>query len=217
LEKPIAESYWVIPGFFLAGEYPAARMDDQQTRQRLAAFITAGFDTFLDLTCEGERTPYLKLMIEEARTIGLAVQYQRFSFPDFSAPSHAAMRSALNAIDAALADHHCLYLHCVVACTPAPPWPVTSSGRMARTRPGTREQAPAPQTKFAPIPPKLMNRSGSGLVGQSLDWHKRFLQQAAWTGNAPYAFERAGLQVQRVLEVSCNSRAIDGFPARPGR
>ncbi len=140
LEKPIAESYWVIPGFFLAGEYPAARMDDLQTRQRLAAFIAAGFDTFLDLTCEGERTPYLKLMIEEARTIGLAVQYQRFSFPDFSAPSHAAMRSALNAIDAALADHHRLYLHCVggigrtgttVACH------LIRHGMTARTRPGT--------------------------------------------------------------------------------
>jgi hypothetical protein len=111
--KPIPESYWVLPGQFLAGGYPGLRYDEFNTRQRLAAFLNAGFDTFIDLTCAGERPPYLPLLQEEADRYGRPVHHQRFSFPDFDIPTPAAMSAALDAIDAALADGRKVYLHCM--------------------------------------------------------------------------------------------------------
>jgi SAM-dependent methyltransferase len=43
-----------------------------------------------------------------------------------------------------------------------------------------------------------------------MDWHKRFLQQAGWTGDLRhYLFEKAGLShALRVLEVGCGTGAI---------
>ena len=112
-EKPIPESYWVLPGRLLAGAYPALRLDPLRTRQRLAAFISAGFDTFIDLTVENERPPYSSLLAEEALRTGSLVRHQRIPFPDFDIPSRLAMLSALDAVDAALAAGGRVYLHCV--------------------------------------------------------------------------------------------------------
>ena len=112
-DKPTPDSYWVKTPQFLAGGYPALRYDEFASRRRLAAFLEAGFDTFIDLTCAGERPSYLPLLQEQAGRYGRLVQHQRFSFPDFDIPSAAAMQAALNAIDEALRDGHKVYLHCV--------------------------------------------------------------------------------------------------------
>ena len=111
--KPIPESYWVLPGQFLAGEYPALPHDEFGTRRRLTAFFNAGFDTFIDLTCEGERPPYFSMLREEAGYAGCEIRHQRFSLPDFHVPSHETMVATLDALDAALSEGHKVYLHCV--------------------------------------------------------------------------------------------------------
>ncbi len=111
--KPLSESYWVLPGRFLAGGYPGLRDDEFATRQRMADFLDAGFDTFLDLTCEDDRPPYFPALQEEARVCERQVHYQRFSFPDYGVPTADAMLAALDAIDAALAEGRKVYLHCV--------------------------------------------------------------------------------------------------------
>jgi hypothetical protein len=113
LPPPILESYWVLPGRFLAGGYPGLRCDEFATRSRLTAFLDAGFDMFIDLTCAGERPAYLPQLQEEARAYDRIVQHQRFSFPDFNIPTHERMAAALDAIDAALAENRKVYLHCV--------------------------------------------------------------------------------------------------------
>ena len=113
LPPPILESYWVLPGQFLAGGYPGLRFDEFGTRRRLTAFLNAGFDTFIDLTCQGERPPYLAILQEQARAIELQVNHRRFSFPDFDVPTHEMMTAALDSIDAALAAGRKVYLHCV--------------------------------------------------------------------------------------------------------
>jgi hypothetical protein len=112
-EKPIPESYWVLPGRFLAGGYPSQRYDEFGTHRRLTAFLIAGFDTFIDLTCEGEHPPYLPLLQEEARVYKHPVHHYRFSFPDFNIPTPGTMAATLDAIDAALAEGRKVYLHCV--------------------------------------------------------------------------------------------------------
>ena len=111
--RPILESYWVLPGRFLAGGYPGLRFDESGTRQRLEAFLDAGFDTFLDLTCAGDRPPYLPLLQEQARVYGRKVTYRRFSFQDFDIPTHEMMAAVLDDIDAALKAGSQVYLHCV--------------------------------------------------------------------------------------------------------
>ncbi len=111
--KPIPESYWVLPGQFLAGEYPALPHDDFGTRQRLTAFFNAGFDTFIDLICEGERPPYFSMLRKEAGYDGREIRHQRFSLPDFHVPSHETMVAVLDALDTALSEGRKVYLHCV--------------------------------------------------------------------------------------------------------
>jgi hypothetical protein len=111
--KPIPESYWVVPGSFLAGQYPAStRGDDFATRQRLTSFLNLGFDTFFDLTAPGELPGYDTVLREEAAHYGLPVEHRRFPVGDFGLPSPEGMRSLLEALDAALGAGRRVYLHC---------------------------------------------------------------------------------------------------------
>jgi len=112
-EKPIPASYWVLPGRFLAGEYPGLRFDEAGTRQRISAFLNAGFETFIDLTNENERPPYSSMLRQEATAQGREILHRRFSFPDFNVPSHQQMVATLDALDTALAKGGKVYLHCV--------------------------------------------------------------------------------------------------------
>ena len=126
-DRPIPASYWVVPGQFLAGEYAGGR-DEEQTRQRLTAFLSAGFDTFFDLTAEGELPPYLPVLLEETGHYDSAIgyhydrrvhygsptgyHYHRFPIPDKGLPSSQTMTAILEAIDAATAQGRKVYLHC---------------------------------------------------------------------------------------------------------
>jgi len=119
LDRPTPASYWVVPGRLLAGEY-AGNRDEEQTRQRLAAFLDAGFDTFLDLTTEGELPPYLPILMEEANNRDrrpyygspTGYHYQRFPIQDKSLPSSETMAAILETIDTAIAQERKVYLHC---------------------------------------------------------------------------------------------------------
>jgi hypothetical protein len=110
-KRPIAESYWVEPGRFLAGEYPG-HFDPEQARRRLDALIEAGIDTFIDLTKQGELYPYAKILSEQAQAYAVSVQYYRFPIGDFGLPSAAQMMSILDQIDESLDTDHKVYLHC---------------------------------------------------------------------------------------------------------
>jgi hypothetical protein len=113
VERPISESYWVIPDHLLAGEYPAsAALSDPTRRQRLDAFLQAGFNTFFDFTDPGETIPYEPILREEASIYGLQVEYFRFPVGDFGLPGIEDMQATLDAIDSALARGRKVYLHC---------------------------------------------------------------------------------------------------------
>ena len=103
--------YWVQPGRFLAGEYPAG-VDRPGASGRLDAILDAGIDSFFDLTEPEELEPYASLLRGRAAPGGLAVEHRRFPIPDRGLPDEDAMRRLLDALDAALADGHHVYVHC---------------------------------------------------------------------------------------------------------
>jgi protein-tyrosine phosphatase len=111
-DKPIPESYWVIPGSFLAGAYPVNSRNPVFVRSCLAAFLEAGFDTFFDLTRAGERPAYLPDLQVEAARHGIPIQYQRVDMQDWGLPAQEQMVVLLDGIDAALAAGRKVYLHC---------------------------------------------------------------------------------------------------------
>ncbi len=115
---PTPDSYWVtaIPlaaGRLLAGEYPGAK-DPAAATRKLGRTLDAGVTTFLDLTEEGEYhlRPYAAEVIALGAARGLNVTHQRHPIPDLGAPTPQAMTATLDALDAALAAGHTVYVHC---------------------------------------------------------------------------------------------------------
>lgn len=110
LDAPIPNTYWVIPGSFLAGEYP--RTPSLETsRIKLRTLLDAGMACFVDLTTpEDGLEPYVSLIQE---LDGKGVAYHRFPIPDVSVPEDTAtMRRILDVIDGELARDRKVYVHC---------------------------------------------------------------------------------------------------------
>lgn len=109
----IPDSYWVIPGLLLAGEYPGARVD-VEARTKLGALLDAGVRVFVDLTEAGEYglRPYWPIVQELAAERGVSVAHKRLSIPDMCAPEPAHMLAILNEIDGSLAEGRPVYVHC---------------------------------------------------------------------------------------------------------
>ena len=107
--KPDPNTYWVVPGKLLAGEYPGAR-DPEEARSRLRKFLAAGVRHFIDLTEVGELEPYADLLAEEA---GSGATYERFPIRDGSVPEEPkTVAEIVAAIDHAMAEGGIAYIHC---------------------------------------------------------------------------------------------------------
>ena len=105
LNKPLAESYWVIPDRFLAGKYPGGK-NPQEVERRLQPLLDAGFNAFIDLTEPGELPPYEPYLPEE-------VYYARKPIPDHGVPRQSShMTEILATLDAALNAGRRVYVHC---------------------------------------------------------------------------------------------------------
>jgi protein-tyrosine phosphatase len=111
INRPISESYWVEPGRFLAGEYPAAAYVGR-TRERLERLLEAGIDTFIDLTVPNELPPYLPILLELASQREVEVRYNRFTIMDHSIPIRGIMTAILDSIDKSLLAGRNVYVHC---------------------------------------------------------------------------------------------------------
>lgn len=110
--RPLPNTYWVVPGRLLAGEYPGDRTA-AEAAARLELFFDAGIDCFIDLTEERELEPYEPILKSEAARRGADIRYQRVPIRDFSVPaSPEVMRSILDAIDHALEEGRKVYVHC---------------------------------------------------------------------------------------------------------
>jgi hypothetical protein len=109
--RPIPESYWVVPGCLLAGEYPGLTAEEL-TRKRIDAFIENGFQMFIDLTRPHELAPYARILAEQAAAYEIQVTYQRFPIGDFGLPTPEQMNAILDTIDEILRAGQKIYLHC---------------------------------------------------------------------------------------------------------
>ena len=102
--RPDPNTYWVLPGRFLAGEYPGAA-DPKAARAKLAAFARAGVNAFLDLTEGHELAPYAPLL-------PAGTEYRRLPIRDLGVPhSRLHMSDILDAVDDALARGRVVFGH----------------------------------------------------------------------------------------------------------
>lgn len=106
---PIHNAYWIIPGKFLAGEYPRT-LDQDSSITRIKALVKAGIGVLIDLTTPADGLkPYQNL----TNMIDGKIEYYTFPIPDVSIPeSRQTAREILDLIDNSLAQGKGIYLHC---------------------------------------------------------------------------------------------------------
>jgi ADP-ribosylglycohydrolase len=110
MQTPFPDCYWVVPGRFLAGEYPRD-MDDTLSFQKLKSILDSGITVFIDLTEQRDGlAPYThflnKLSPGNARCINFPIR-------DLSVPkTKKHMVDILDAIDEALGKGQNVYVHC---------------------------------------------------------------------------------------------------------
>ena len=95
MHRPIPDSYWVVDGLLLAGEYAGAP-SAPRARRKLDALLDAGIRSFFDLTEEGELLPYDDMLRELASDRRIAVAYDRVPIPDLGVPRPADLQALLS-------------------------------------------------------------------------------------------------------------------------
>jgi len=105
--------YWVLPGRFLAGEYPGGS-DRREARRRLGWLLSQGVTWFLDLTQPGEYglPAYDDILQNEAGNQGRQTVYLHLSIPDYGTPSREEMQRIQETLQEALDAGHTVYVHC---------------------------------------------------------------------------------------------------------
>lgn len=104
------DCYWVLPGKFLAGEYPG-HPDDAEARRKLQALVDAGIRVFVDLTEEGELRPY-EQVLEALSEPAQRLEHHRLPIRDVSVPTKARMLQIQSVIRDALGSGRPVYVHC---------------------------------------------------------------------------------------------------------
>jgi ADP-ribosylglycohydrolase len=111
LPRPIADSYWVLPGRLLAGAHPGS-FSRADAMDRLRGFLLGGVTCFIDLT-EPAEMPSYEALLPFSTPGGRRVEYFRESIRDHGLPeSPEAMERTLDLLDDALESGHTVYVHC---------------------------------------------------------------------------------------------------------
>lgn len=109
---PFANSYWVVPGRFLAGEYPGNR-ETQRAHRKLTNMLQTGINVYIDLTHTGDGLePYHTILKEEAADLGVDIEIYKHPIADYDIPEPLEMKTILDQIDQALLDEKIVYVHC---------------------------------------------------------------------------------------------------------
>jgi predicted protein tyrosine phosphatase len=112
-DLPNANTYWVLPGRFMAGEYPRDA-EEVSSRRKLSEYLRCRVRLFIDLTEQGESglQPYEPMLRSLADEMEVDVNYVRCPITDCSVPDEATMTDILDRIDAALSEDKTVYVHC---------------------------------------------------------------------------------------------------------
>lgn len=111
-ELPFSESYWLIPGVFLAGEHPTHN-NDSSAQRRIQALVKLGISVFYDLTEKNEdHFGYEKILFREAEQVNQFVEYKNLPIRDFTAPSTQNVKTILDLIDKDITNGKHIYVHC---------------------------------------------------------------------------------------------------------
>ena len=104
-QKPIPNSYWVVPGKLLAGEYPR-NLDAASSAGKMKALTDAGVSTFIDLTAPADGLkPYGEWLANAER--------RSFPIDDLDIPQSREQTAAiLDLIDDNMANGETTYVHC---------------------------------------------------------------------------------------------------------
>ena len=103
-QKPIPNSYWVVPGKLLAGEYPRD-LNAASSAAKMKALTDAGVSTFIDLTTEDWLKPYSQWLGDAER--------RSFPIADLDIPQSREQTAAiLDLIDDNMANGETTYVHC---------------------------------------------------------------------------------------------------------
>jgi protein tyrosine phosphatase len=118
LPIPFPQSYWVVPGFLLAGPYPGA-LQVEAAEPRLSNLVDCGIRHVINLMETNEVNhkgqafaPYIELMNKYAVRKGAVVHMNRFPVQDMSIPTQAMMKLILDEIDAQMTAGCPVYVHC---------------------------------------------------------------------------------------------------------
>lgn len=110
-QRPHENCYWLLPGLFMAGEYPTS-IRPQDSANKLSAIVSTGIRHFIDLTEKRDPlAPYEPLLRElfAADPPG----YDRFAIPDMGIPDSPDLTNAiLDRIDGLMAGQRAVYVHC---------------------------------------------------------------------------------------------------------
>jgi len=99
---------WIERGRLLAGRHPCA-WTEQDAEREVRAIVAEGVTLFLDLTEDGELSPY-------DLHVPAGIRWLRIPVRDFTAPSPETIARALDAIDEELAAGGVVYVHCWAGC-----------------------------------------------------------------------------------------------------
>lgn len=99
---------WIEQGRLLAGRHPCV-WSGEDAEAELRGVLDHGVTLILDLTEEGELTPY-------AAHVPTTVRHVRLAVRDFTAPSREQVVDALDTIDRELARGGVVYVHCWAGC-----------------------------------------------------------------------------------------------------
>ena len=73
MDRPLPNTYWVIPELILAGEHPYVG-NEADARERLNRLCAAGIDYFIDLTEIDEMPDYSRLLPVHAHYLRCAIR-----------------------------------------------------------------------------------------------------------------------------------------------
>lgn len=109
---PFPDSYWVVPGMLLAGEYPGSLSDDQ-ARAKIRGLARCGIRHIIDLTDDLDRLkPYEAFLYESETVEAYEFTRERIPIPDLETPTRDTMSRILDAIDTRIAAKQPVYVHC---------------------------------------------------------------------------------------------------------